>query len=146
MGDCTMLQPDQSNITSSAAHVVETSFPTPDGDDAIFEPGPSTWHLLKHGLIHSLRWTIKGHPAILLDPVHCKPLITSFKGAWHYPTTRTGVLARNTPQKDQASHLGDCAANAFCVLCAWDPPKRFNRKRTQQRNLRDRKRAASYAT
>lgn len=101
LGDCTMLQPDQSNIETSAAKLVEQSFPDDDGYDALFEPGPSTWHLLRNGLQHTLRWTTKGHPTLLIDPVHCKRLITGLKGAWHYPTSRTGVVTRNTPVKDE---------------------------------------------
>lgn len=146
IGDCTMLQPDQSNVSTSASRVVEESFLDPDGFEAIFEPGPSTWHLIKHGLIHSLRWTIRGHPSVLIDPVHCKPLITAFKGAWHYPTSRTGVQTRQSPVKDRHSHVSDATANALCVLCAWDPPKRRNRKATVERTRVGKRRAASYVS
>lgn len=145
LGDCTMIQHDQSNIESSAARLIEESFTDTEGRDAIFEPGPSTWHLIKNGLLHTLRWTVKGGPAVLLDPVHCKSLISSLKGQWHYPVNKSGAVTSNKPAKGDASHRADAFANACCVLMPWSPPTRASRQYDNSR-AQTQQRARSYAT
>lgn len=146
MGDFSMQQPDQSNIESSSARVVEESFADEvSGEDAYFEPGPSTWDHILTGMLRSLRWTVRGEPAILICKVNCKPLIAGLRGRWQYPINKSGIQSSSTPVKNQASHICDAFANACCVLSNWSPPGRYGRARSQQRKQRQQKRARSYA-
>ena len=144
MGDGTMLQPDQSNQEQSAARYVEEAFLDHAFRPLMFEPGPSTWQHVRTGMLHSLRWTIGGGPAVLLDPVHTKPLIAGLKGRWHYAKNKGGYVNRVRPVKNDASHVCDAFANAMCVLCAWDPPKRRNTSNIV--NMHARRRSESYVT
>ena len=90
MGDCTMQQPDQSNIRHSAAQDIAAHFADAHGHVAFFEPGPSTWDHVQGGMLSALRATIGGEPQVLLDPVHCKMLISALKGGWHKPVLKAG--------------------------------------------------------
>mgnify|MGYP001616448860 FL=1 len=142
MGDVTMNQPDQSNIRKSASQEVAERFADAQGREAIFEGGPSTWQMIKDGMLNALRSTIGGEPTVLIDPVHCKPLISSLKGAWHHSVNKSGVVNFQSAQKTEASHLGDCFANAMCTLTAWNPPRRWKKAGESV----SRRRARSYAS
>ena len=142
MGDVTMRQPDQSNIRHSAEQEVQERFKDQYGHEAFFEPGPSTWVMIKDGMLSALRMTIGGEPGVLIDPVHCKPLISALKGAWHHPMNKSGVVNFQTAQKTESSHIGDCFANACCVLTAYNPPKRYKKSGESP----SRRRARSYAS
>lgn len=144
MGDATMVQPDQSNKEMSAARYCEEAFLDEIGRPLIFEPGPSTWQHVRTGMLHSLRWTIQGEMAVMLDPVHCKTLIAGLKGRWHYAKNKGGYINFAKPVKNDSSHVCDAFANAMCVLCAWDPPKR--RHDSSRINSAIRRRSESYAT
>lgn len=142
MGDLTMRQPDQSNIRRSAEQEIGERFQDAYGHDAFFEPGPSTWVMIKDGMLSALRSTIGGEPTVLIDPVHCKPLIAALKGAWHHAQNKAGVVNFQSAQKTDASHTGDCFANAMCVLTAWNPPRRWKKSADPA----GRRRARSYAS
>jgi len=109
IGDFTMKVPDQSNKQESAARVVEDAFGT------IFEHGPIKWEIMKNGMKKALNMNIEGLPAVLVNP-SCRQLIKSLSGAWHYKTDNSGNIISNIPEKDEASHVGDCFANGVSVL------------------------------
>ena len=142
MGDVTMNQPDQSNIRKSASQEVAERFADAQGREAFFEGGPSTWQMIKDGMLSTLRSTISGEPMVWIDPVHCKPLISALRGAWHHAVNKSGVVNFQSAQKTEASHLGDCFANACCVLSGWNPPRRWKKSGESP----SRRRARSYAS
>ena len=112
-GDCTMKQPDQSNIMQSASRVVEAAFP-----GCIFEPGPTKWEPMKRGFAYALNHSIQGLPAVILSSDN-RLLHKGLNGAWHYKTDNSGNVTRTAivkPDKDEASHFCDAWANACCVL------------------------------
>ena len=109
-GDCTMKNPDQSNIHTSAARVVEDAFGT------IFEPGPARWEHMKFGIKKALSKMIQGMPAVIIDPVNCKVLHKGLSGAWHYKTNNSGEITSKVPDKDEISHPCDCWANGVNIL------------------------------
>ena len=109
IGDFTMKVPDQSNKQESAARVVEDAFGT------IFEHGPVKWEIMKNGMKKALNMNIEGLPAVLISP-SCRQLIRALSGAWHYKTDNSGNIISATPEKDEASHIGDCFANGVSVL------------------------------
>lgn len=112
IGDRTMLIPDQSNISESAARVVENAFGT------IFEPGPSTWEHIKRDMdfVFQGGGLINGRPSVILCPVGAKLLDRALRGAWHYPTDISGNQKSRKPVKNDASHPGDAFANGCAVL------------------------------
>lgn len=55
---------------------------------------------------------IDGGPAVLLDPVHCKELISALRGKYHYEISKKGDVSPS-PKKDMASNIAD----AFQYLC-----------------------------
>jgi len=142
VGDATMNQPDQSNLQKSAAQEVMERFADSDGRWPVFESGPSQWPLIVGGMLNALRNTVGGGPQVLIDPVHCKPLISALKGAWHYSQNKAGVVNTQHAIKDDASHVADCFANAMCVLTGWNPPRRWKKPNQEQQ----RRRARSYAS
>ncbi|MEW6385921.1 MAG: phage terminase large subunit [Thermodesulfobacteriota bacterium] len=109
VGDFTMRQPDQSNRQETAARVIEDAFNTR------FEPGPHKWDIIKLGLKNAFGMNIQGLPAIQINP-QAKLLHRALAGAWHYKTDNSGNIVSNVPEKDEASHVGDCFANGVCVL------------------------------
>ena len=142
LGDVTMRAHDQSNVRKSAEQEVCERFADAQGREALFEGGPSTWPMIVGGMLNALRATVGGEPQVLIDPVYCKPLISALKGAWHYSQNKSGVINTQHAIKDSASHLGDCLANALCVLTAWSPPRRWKKLGESPA----RRRARSYAS
>jgi hypothetical protein len=65
-------------------------------------------------------------------------------GAWHYKTDNSGNIISVTPEKDEASHIGDCFANGVSVLLpGFDYQKNLaTYRRISQRN---RRRVQTYA-
>ena len=145
LGDVSMQQPDQSNVSTSAAQAVEELFASDDGMLATFEPGPTGWQLIRDGLLYALKWTVGGEPAVLIDPVHCKGLIAGLKGAWHYSQNKAGVVNYSGAVKSDVSHVSDAFANGMCVLSPWRNPGGWTRKRHGV-NQGSKQRALSYAT
>lgn len=137
IGDFTMRQPDQSNRQESAARVIEKSFGT------IFQPGPTRWPILRDGMKKALNMNIEGMPAVYISP-NCRQLIRALSGAWHYKVDSSGNIISATPEKDEASHVGDCFANGVCVLLpGFDYKKSLHAYRRIAIN--NRKRVKSYS-
>jgi len=109
VGDFTMGQPDQSNIQSSAAKIIEAKLNT------YFEKGPKRWEHMKLGLARALNMSIGGLPAIQINP-DARLLHRALSGAWHYKTDNSGNIISKVPVKDESSHVGDPFANAVNVL------------------------------
>lgn len=110
IGDFSMRQPDQSNRQRCAAQVVEELLGT------LFESGPHRWELIRDGARRALNKMISGHPAILLDPTHCKLLHKGLSGAWHFKTNNAGHITQKIPAKNDVSHVCDAWANGVSVL------------------------------
>ena len=148
MGDRTMKQPDQSNMSESAADAVEQEFDPGMGCVIPFEPGPQTWPHMKLGIMHALQWSVRGQPAILIDPARCKRLIAGLKGRWHLPMNKSGIVTQTIPLKDSASHVCDAWANATCVLMPWSAimQQSYQRKRHFPERRVAKQIAASYNT
>ena len=127
MGDITMRQHDQSNIKTSAEQEIQARFQDAMGNEAFFEPGPSAWTMIKDGMLNALRGTVGGEPLVLIDPEHCKKLISALKGAWFHQVNKAGVVNYQSAVKSNASHVGDAFANAMGVLTSWNPPKRWKK-------------------
>lgn len=148
IGDRTMRQPDQSNMSESAADAVEQEFDPSMGAIIPFEPGPQTWHHIRLGVMHALQWNVRGQPAVLIDPVRCKRLIAGLKGRWAYKVNKSGVITSHTPEKSPASHVCDAWANATCLLMPWSAQmaNSYLKKRSYAPKRRIRHRASSYNT
>ncbi len=148
IGDRTMRQPDQSNMSESAADAVEQEFDPGMGAIVPFEPGPQTWQHMKLGIMHSLQWNVRGQPAILIDPTRCKRLIAGLKGRWHYPINKAGIVTQTMPLKDDASHVCDAWANVTTVLMPWTAQmaSTYLKKRHFPERRRFRQLAQSYNT
>jgi len=139
-GDCTMKQPDQSNVLESAARVVEKYFP-----GSFFEAGPPRWEHIKQHLPYVLRGSDhRGEPIIVIS-LDNRILDKGLAGAWHYPTDNSGNITRSVPEKDEASHPCDAFANAVCVLL---PSRVYHLPQTKRKQVqtKSRRRAESYAT
>jgi hypothetical protein len=115
IGDFSMMNPDQSNITQSPGKVIETAFKT------VFEKGPSTWESMKLGLGRAFNTNINGLPALAIDP-RLTLLIAGLEGGWHYKTDLSGNIVfqagkRNPlPVKNEVSHSCDAFANAVNII------------------------------
>lgn len=112
IGDFTMAVRDQSNVEESSKLVIQRAFKNR------FEPGPSTWKLIKQGMddMFERNGLIQGLPSVQIDPVGGRLLDRALNGAWHYPTDNAGRRTREKPVKDAASHAGDAFANGCAVL------------------------------
>ena len=112
IGDFTMAMRDQSNVEESAKLVIQKAFQNR------FEPGPSTWKMVKQGLddMFQRNGLIQGLPSVQIDPVGGRLLDRALNGAWHYPVDNAGRRTREKPVKDAASHVGDAFANGCAVL------------------------------
>ena len=139
IGDFTMGQRDQSNVEESSKLVIQRAF------KGRFEPGPSTWKLIKQGLddMFQRNGLIQGMPSVQLDPVGAKLLDKALNGAWHYPTDNSGKRTREKPVKDAASHVGDAFANGCAVLRP--SSRKADVKKMRELTLKTKKRAQSYA-
>lgn len=140
-GDCTMKQPDQSNIMESAAKVVESFFP-----GTIFQPGPSKWHHMKAGFSYALNHSIQGLPAVYLSKDNLL-LHKALDGQWHYKTDNSGNVTRAEtvkPEKDSASHFADAWANACCVLLPM-VDRKVDMKKYRELAMKNKARVQTYA-
>jgi hypothetical protein len=136
IGDRSMMIPDQSNRQATAARIIEDKLNT------YFEPGPSQWENLKHGLKHALNMNIQGHPAIVINPQE-RILHRALAGAWHYKTDTSGNIMSALPKKNLASHVGDAMANGVCVLLPSYSIERFSEAVTKAKKI-NKKKAESY--
>lgn len=109
IGDFSMKNPDQSDITQSPAKVIEKAFST------IFERGPSTWEVMKLGMARGFNSNINGMPGLVIDP-RIETLISGLEGGWHYKTDLSGNIVNPIPVKNEVSHECDALANAMNVL------------------------------
>jgi hypothetical protein len=139
IGDFTMKNRDQSNVEESAAMVIQRAF------KGRFEPGPSTWKMIKQGLddMFERNGLIQGMPSVQLDPVGAKLLDRALNGAWHYPVDNQGKRSREKPVKDSASHVGDSFANGCAVLRP--SSRKADMAAYRQMAMKTKKRAQSYA-
>jgi hypothetical protein len=139
IGDFTMAMRDQSNVEESAKLVIQRAF------KGRFEPGPSTWKMVKQGLdsMFETHGLIQGLPSVQLDPVGAALLDRALNGAWHYPTDNAGRRTRDKPVKDQWSHLGDAFANGCAVLRP--SSRKADIKKLRENALKQRRRAQGYA-
>jgi hypothetical protein len=139
IGDFTMTLRDQSNVEESAKMVIQRAFQTR------FEPGPSTWKMVKQGLddMFETHGLIQGMPSVQLDPGGARLLDRALNGAWHYPVDNSGNRSREKPKKDSASHVGDAFANGCAVLRPSSRRKDIAAYRAGA--LKTKKRAQSYA-
>ena len=109
IGDISMRTPDQSNISRSAAKVIEEQL------DTHFEGGPKMWEHLVAGMKRGLSMMIHGMPAVLVCPTNIV-LNKTLSGGWHYKTDNSGNITSKLPEKDELSHVGDAFANGVSVL------------------------------
>lgn len=139
IGDFTMKMRDQSRVEDSAALVIQRAF------NNRFEPGPSTWKMVKQGLddMFNRNGLIQGMPSVQIDPVGGRLLDRALNGAWHYPVDSQGKRRREKPVKDAASHVGDAFANGCCVLRPSPRKADLSKYRTQAKKIQ--KRAQGYA-
>jgi hypothetical protein len=139
IGDFTMAMRDQSNVLESAKLVIQRHF------NNRFEPGPSTWKLVKQGLddMFQTHGLIMGLPSVQIDPVGGKLLHNALNGAWHYPVDNAGKRTRDKPKKDEASHPGDAFANGCAVLRP--SARKADIQKMQELKNKTKKRAQSYA-
>jgi len=140
LGDCTMKNPDQSNIATSAARAIEDIFGT------IFEGGPTRWEIMKLGFKRALNMNIQGKPAVVIDPVNCRVLNKGLSGAWHYKTDNSGnMTSKGIPEKTEISHPLDCWANACNVLMPGRDVSHLSATYKKQAAV-NKRRVQSYAT
>jgi hypothetical protein len=139
IGDFTMKMRDQSRVEDSAALVIQRAY------NNRFEPGPSTWKMVKQGLddMFNRNGLIQGMPSVQIDPVGGRLLDRALNGAWHYPVDNQGKRRREKPVKDAASHVGDAFANGCCVLRP--SPRKADLRAYRQVALKVKKRAQGYA-
>lgn len=136
IGDVSMRTPDQSNIFSSPAKIIEQMFGT------FFEPGPKLWSTIKTRLGLAFNSNVAGEPKILINP-ELKNLHNALAGGWHYATDRSGNIRKDVPEKDKHSHIGDAFANAVSVLLPLEN-KSFDYSKFKAINQRQLSRAAGY--
>ena len=58
---------------------------------------------------------ITGKPAFIVNKAN-RQLDKALSGAWSFKTDNAGNVMGDTPQKNEASHVGDAWANAVNVL------------------------------
>lgn len=140
IGDFTMTMRDQSNVEESAKMVVQRAMRNR------FEPGPSTWKMIKQGLdnMFDQNGLIQGLPSVQVDPIHARLLDRALNGAWHYPTDNAGKRTREKPVKDEASHVGDAFANG-CAVLRPSTNRKQDAAASRQLATKTKKRAQSYA-
>lgn len=139
IGDFTMAMRDQSNVEESAKMVVQRAF------RGRFEPGPSTWKMVKQGLdnMFGQNGLIQGMPSVQIDPLGASLADKALAGEWHYPVDNQGKRSRDKPVKDFYSHIGDAIANGCAVLRP--SSRKGDIRKTMELANKAKKRAQSYA-
>lgn len=137
IGDISMKTPDQSNISTSAAKVIEGIF------GGYFESGPARWEHMKLGISNAFSRNICGNPAFIVNCQN-RDLDRALSGGWHYKADNSGNILGDIPEKSPDSHVGDAWANAVNVLLPIER-KASNRARLQTLRRQARARAAGYA-
>lgn len=137
IGDVSMKTPDQSNINTSAAKVIENIFGT------YFEAGPARWTHMKRGIDHVFATNIVGKPAFIVGKNN-RLLDKALGGGWHFKTDNAGNVIGDIPEKTNESHVGDAWANIASVLLPTQS-RTSDRAKLQRLRRKGRKMAASYA-
>lgn len=137
IGDMSMKTPDQSDISRSAAKVLEGIFGT------FFEGGPPRWNHMKMGIDNAFATNIAGRPAFIVNKAN-RLLDKALSGGWHFKTDNSGNIIGDIPEKNDSSHVGDAWANAVNVLLPIQK-RQLNRAMLQKLRRHARKRAASYS-
>lgn len=137
IGDISMKTPDQSNIRTSAAKVVEGFF------GGFFEAGPARWEHAKRGIDNAFSTNIVGLPAFVVNREN-RLLDKALSGGWHFKTDNAGNIMGDIPEKSPESHVGDAWSNVVNVLLPMQRAK-MNRAKLQTIRRQARKRAAGYA-
>jgi len=139
IGDHTIRTPEQANIYSSGAMVINREL------GASFEPGPkgpNSWNIMKETLDQIFhRMVGAGEPLVLVSK-HEQILHRALAGGWHYKKLPTGRVIEKKPVKDIHSHPGDALANGLARLYPVMGKKKGRKKSTVQL----RKRGRSYGT
>ena len=101
---------DESNIESNPATTAEQMV------GGYWEPGPVSWEGRKGPLLEVMNKSVGGFPALQLDPVGCKGLISALSGRWYYPQRRDGGVSKDAPAKP--NHPWEDYGDSFCYfLC-----------------------------
>lgn len=137
IGDVSMKTPDQSDITKSAARVIEDIFGT------FFEGGPARWVHMKMGVDNAFATNIAGKPSFVVNKAN-RLLDKALSGSWHFKTDNSGNIIGDVPDKNNFSHIGDAWANVINVLLPMKNRK-SNRVVMQKLRRQARKRATSYS-
>lgn len=89
---------------------------------------PWTWR--RDPLLSALNAMDEGHPLVVLDPEHCRPLIKAWNGLWHYTVTNTGDVRKEEPKKPNPpwADLGDASAYLIAHMAPGREPDRRPRQ------------------
>lgn len=128
IGDPSMLTPDQSTRSESAAKAVERLLKTR------FEPGPTRWEtrrdaiqtVFQHGLLPD------GRPKIRVSG-SARLLHRALNGGWHYKIDNSGKITGNLPVKDAASNVGDAFSYPVTVLFPADASEKARQMATYEK-------------
>jgi hypothetical protein len=101
---------DESDIESNPQTTAEVLI------GGYWEPGPVSWEGRKGPLLEVFNKSIGGIPALQLDRIGCKGLISALSGRWYYPENRQGGVSRDAPFKPNHPH--EDYGDSFCYfLC-----------------------------
>lgn len=69
-------------------------------------PGVQAKNKRIQSVVKFLTRTVRGLPAIVIDPFECPILVEGFDGGYHYAYTKDGQV-KDTPEKNMHSHIQD---------------------------------------